>query len=395
MAIDEQNFRYQQRGVSASKSDVHKAIAKVDKGLYPQAFCKIIPDWLGGDKEFCNIVHADGAGTKSSLAYIYWRETGDLSVWKGIAQDSIVMNIDDMICVGVTDGILLSSTIGRNARKIPGEVLSALINGNEEVIQFYNDLGFPMVNTGGETADLGDLVRTVVVDTTATARLRRDRVVDCARMKPGQVIVGLSSWGQASYETEYNAGMGSNGLTSARHDVFSKVYADKYPETYDGAIDRSLVYSGKYLVTDRVADMPLDMGKAVLGATRTYAPVVRAVLQSIDRKKIGGIIHCSGGALTKCMKFGKGLHFIKDNLLPVAPLFQHIQACSGTAWKEMFSVFNCGQRLEFIVDADVAADIVKISQGFGIAAQITGRMEASADGDNHVTIKSSHGVFEY
>ncbi|MCM8531797.1 MAG: phosphoribosylformylglycinamidine cyclo-ligase, partial [Lentisphaeraceae bacterium] len=296
MSDNEAKSRYQQRGVSYSKKEVHAAIKNVDKGLYPHAFCKIIPDFLGNDDEYCNVVHADGAGTKSSLAYAYWKETGDLSVWRAIAQDSIVMNIDDMLCVGITDNILLSSTIGRNASRIPGEVISALINGNEEIIQFYNDLGISMINTGGETADVGDLVRTVIVDTTASARLKRSEVIDAARMKPGQVIVGLASDGQASYESEYNGGMGSNGLTSARHYVFTKEYADKYPETFDNNIDRDLVYSGKYKLTDKVDDIPVDMGKAVLSPTRTYAPIVKAVFDNIGKSKIGGIIHCSGGA---------------------------------------------------------------------------------------------------
>ncbi|MCM8534944.1 MAG: phosphoribosylformylglycinamidine cyclo-ligase [Lentisphaeraceae bacterium] len=394
MSDNEAKSRYQQRGVSYSKKEVHAAIKKVDKGLYPHAFCKIIPDFLGNDKDYCNVVHADGAGTKSSLAYAYWKETGDLSVWKGIAQDSIVMNIDDMLCVGITDNILLSSTIGRNASRIPGEVISALINGNEEIIQFYNDLGISMINTGGETADVGDLVRTVIVDTTASARLKRSEVIDAARMKPGQVIVGLASDGQASYESEYNGGMGSNGLTSARHDVFTKEYADKYPETFDNNIDRDLVYSGKYKLTDKVDDIPVDMGKAVLSPTRTYAPIVKTVFDNIGKSKIGGIIHCSGGAQTKCGKFGSNLHFVKDNLFDTPPLFREIQACSGTEWQEMYAVFNMGHRLEFMVDVDIAEEIVAISESFKVPAQIVGHIEPSESG-NKVTVKSKYGEFDY
>jgi len=394
MSDNEAQSRYQQRGVSYSKKEVHAAIKNVDKGLYPEAFCKIIPDFLGGDDEYCNCVHADGAGTKSSLAYMYWKETGDTSVWKGIAQDSIVMNIDDMLCVGITDNILLSSTIGRNGSKIPGEVISEIINGNEQIIKFYNDLGISMINTGGETADVGDLVRTVIVDTTASARLKRDEVVDAARMKPGMVIVGLASDGQATYETEYNGGMGSNGLTSARHDVFCKEYADKYPESYEGGIDRELVYSGKYKLTDKVEDMPVDMGKAVLSPTRTYAPIVKAVFDKIGKEKIGGMIHCSGGAQTKCAKFGNNLHFVKDNMFDTPPLFREIQACSETPWQEMYAVFNMGHRLEFMVDESIAQQIIEISESFNVPAQIVGRLEENADG-NKVTIKSQYGTFEY
>jgi phosphoribosylformylglycinamidine cyclo-ligase len=394
MSDNEAQSRYQQRGVSYSKKEVHAAIKNVDKGLYPHAFCKIIPDFLGNDEDYCNVVHADGAGTKSSLAYLYWKETGDLSVWRGIAQDSIVMNIDDMLCVGITDNILLSSTIGRNASRIPGEVISALISGNEEIIQFYNDLGISMINTGGETADVGDLVRTVIVDTTASARLKKSEVVDAGRMKPGQVIVGLASHGKSSYETEYNAGMGSNGLTSARHDVFSKEYADKYPETYDNNINRDLVYSGKYKLTDTVDDMPLNMGKAVLSATRTYAPIVKSVFDNIGKSQIGGIIHCSGGAQTKCGKFGNGLHFVKDNLFDTPPLFREIQDCSGTEWQEMYAVFNMGHRLEFMVDEDIAEEIISISKSFNVPAKIVGHIDAN-DSGNKVTIKSPYGEFDY
>ena len=395
MSDQEAKSLYSQRGVSYSKKEVHAAIKNVDKGLFPHAFCKVIPDFLGGDNNFCNVVHADGAGTKSSLAYMYWKETGDLSVWKGIAQDSIVMNIDDMLCVGITDNILLSSTIGRNASKIPGEVISAIINGNEEIIQFYNDLGISMINTGGETADVGDLVRTVIVDTTASARLKRSDVVDAAKMKPGQVIVGLASHGQASYEDEYNAGMGSNGLTSARHDVFCKEYAEKYPEAYDTNLSDDVVFIGKYKLTDKVHDMPVDMGKAVLSPTRTYAPIIKAVFDNIGKEKIGGMIHCSGGAQTKCAKFGVGLHFVKDNLFDTPPLFREIKDCSpNTSWQEMYAVFNMGHRLELMVDESIADEIINISKGFDIPAQVIGRLEESKAG-NKVTIESQYGTFEY
>ena len=394
MSNNEAQSRYQQRGVSYSKKEVHAAIKNVDKGLFPEAFCKIIPDFLGGDEAYCNCVHADGAGTKSSLAYLYWKETGDTSVWTGIAQDSIVMNIDDMLCVGITDNILLSSTIGRNGKKIPGEVISAIINGNEKIIQFYNDLGISMINTGGETADVGDLVRTVIVDTTASARIKRSEVIDASRMRPGQVIVGLASDGQASYESEYNGGMGSNGLTSARHDVFCKEYADKYPESYENDIDRSLVYSGKYKLTDKVDSMPVDMGKAVLSPTRTYAPIVKAVFDQIGKNKIGGMIHCSGGAQTKCAKFGNNLHFVKDNMFETPPLFREIQACSNTPWQEMYAVFNMGHRLEFMVDESIAQHIIDISESFNVHAQIVGHLEECTNG-NKVTIKSQYGTFQY
>jgi phosphoribosylformylglycinamidine cyclo-ligase len=395
MSNNEEQSLYSQRGVSYSKKEVHAAIKNVDKGLYPQAFCKVIPDYLGGDENYCNVVHADGAGTKSSLAYLYWKETGDLSVWKGIAQDSIVMNIDDMLCVGITDNILLSSTIGRNGKRIPGEVISAIISGNEEIIQFYNDQGISMINTGGETADVGDLVRTVIVDTTASARLKRSSVIDAANMKPGQVIVGLASHGQATYEDEYNGGMGSNGLTSARHDVFCKEYADRYPETYDNSLNPDVVYIGKYKLTDKVSDMPINMGKAVLSPTRTYAPVIKQILDNIDRAAIGGMIHCSGGAQTKCAKFGSNLHFIKDNLFDTPPLFREIKACSpNTSWQEMYAVFNMGHRLELMVDENIADQIIKMSEAFNIPAQIVGRLEESASG-NKVTIDSQYGKFEY
>lgn len=395
MSDQEAQSLYSQRGVSYSKKEVHAAIKNVDKGLFPHAFCKVIPDFLGGDEAYCNVVHADGAGTKSSLAYMYWKETGDLSVWKGIAQDSIVMNIDDMLCVGITDNILLSSTIGRNASKIPGEVISALINGNEEIIQFYNDLGISMVNTGGETADVGDLVRTVIVDTTASARLKRSDVVDAAKMKPGQVIVGLASHGKSSYEDEYNGGMGSNGLTSARHDVFCKEYAEKYPEAYDTNLSSDVVFIGKYKLTDKVDDMPVNMGKAVLSPTRTYAPIIKAIFDNLGKSKIGGMIHCSGGAQTKCAKFGSNLHFVKDNLFDTPPLFREIKNCSpNTSWQEMYAVFNMGHRLELMVDESIADEIIAISEGFNIPAQVVGRLEESSSA-NKVTIKSQYGTFEY
>ena len=394
MSNNEAESRYAKRGVSYSKKEVHAAIKNVDKGLYPQAFCKIIPDFLGGSDDHVNIVHADGAGTKSSLAYMYWKETGDLSVWKGIAQDSIVMNVDDMICVGVTDGMLMSSTIGRNASNIPGEVISEIINGNEELIQFFNDNGISMVNTGGETADVGDLVRTVIVDTTVSARIKKSDVIDAARMKPGQVIVGLASHGQATYESEYNAGMGSNGLTSARHDVFAKEYLTKFPEAFDPATDEELVFSGKYKLTDKVDDMPLDMGKAVLSPTRTYAPVVKTIFDELGRDRIGGIIHCSGGAQSKCSKFGSNLHFVKDNLFDIPPLFRYIHECSNTPWHEMYAVFNMGHRLELMVDEAIADQIISISQNFGIPAQVIGRLEDNQSG-NKVTVKSPYGEFTY
>ncbi len=394
MSNQEAESRYAKRGVSYSKKEVHDAIENVDKGLYPQAFCKIIPDFLGGSDDHVNIVHADGAGTKSSLAYMYWKETGDLSVWEGIAQDSIVMNIDDMICVGVTKGMLMSSTIGRNAKNIPGEVISAIIAGNEKLIQFYNDLGVSMVNTGGETADVGDLVRTVIVDTTVSARIKKSDVIDAARMKPGQVIVGLASHGQASYEKEYNAGMGSNGLTSARHDVFAKEYMTRFPEAFDPATDADLVFSGKYKLTDTVDDMPIDMGKAVLSPTRTYAPVVKTIFEELGRDRIGGIIHCSGGAQSKCRNFGRNLHFIKDNMFDVPPLFKYIHECSQTPWHEMYAVFNMGHRLELMVDEEIADSIIKISQQYGIPAQVVGRLAESTTG-NRVTVQSKFGSFEY
>ena len=384
--------RYDLRGVSASKEDVHNAIKNVDKGLYPKAFCKIIPDLLGGDPQYCNIMHADGAGTKSSLAYAYWRETGDLSVWKGIAQDALIMNIDDLLCVGATDNILLSSTIGRNKMLIPGEVIAAIINGTEELLGELRELGVNIISTGGETADVGDLVRTIIVDSTVTCRMRRSDVIDNARIAAGDVIVGLSSSGRATYEKEYNGGMGSNGLTSARHDVFSKAVAEKYPETYDHSVPEELVYSGSIGLTDAVPGVPVDAGKLVLSPTRTYAPVIKKVLDAM-RSKIHGMVHCSGGAQTKVMHFVTGKHVIKDNLFPVPPLFKLIQEQSGTDWKEMYKVFNMGHRMELYVAPEDADAIIEISRSFNIDARIVGRVEDAPA--NRLTIKSEMGTFEY
>ena len=384
--------RYMLRGVSASKEDVHNAIKNVDKGIFPKAFCKIIPDILGGDPDYCNIMHADGAGTKSSLAYAYWRETGDLSVWKGIAQDALIMNIDDLLCVGATDRILLSSTIGRNKNLIPGEVISAIINGTEELLADLRKLGVNIYSTGGETADVGDLVRTIIVDSTVTCRMRRDEVIDNANIKAGDVIVGLSSFGQATYETEYNGGMGSNGLTSARHDVFAKYIAEKYPETFDAAVPDELVYSGACRLTDPVEGTGLDAGKLVLSPTRTYAPVIKAILD-VMRSDIDGMVHCSGGAQTKVMNFVDNVHVIKDNMFPVPPLFELIQEQSGTDWKEMYKVFNMGHRMEIYLKPEHAARVIEISESFGIEARIVGRVEA-ADA-NRLTIISDKGTFEY
>ena len=386
------NERYMQRGVSASKEDVHNAIKKIDKGLYPKAFCKIIPDLLTGDDDFCAIMHADGAGTKSALAYMYWKETGDLSVWKGIAQDAIIMNVDDLLCVGsTTHPILLSSTIGRNKNVIPGDVIGAIINGTEEVLEMLRQNGLEIYSTGGETADVGDLVRTIIVDSTVTTRMKRSDVINNANIKPGNVIVGLSSSGQATYETEYNGGMGSNGLTSARHDVFNKTLAEKYPESYDAAIPSDLVYSGSVGLTDKT-NSPLDAGKLVLSATRTYAPVITEILKKM-RANIDGIIHCSGGAQTKVLHFVEGVHVIKDNLFPIPPLFELIQEQSGTDWKEMYKVFNMGHRMELYVDEQYAQDIIDISTSFGIEAQIVGRVEASENAT--LTINSPYGEFKY
>ncbi len=384
--------RYNMRGVSASKEDVHNAIKNVDKGLYPKAFCKIIPDILGGDPEYCNIMHADGAGTKSSLAYVYWRETGDMSVWKGIAQDALIMNIDDLLCVGATDNILVSSTIGRNKLLIPGAVISAIINGTEELLADLRSHGVGVYATGGETADVGDLVRTIIVDSTVTCRMRRADVIDNANISGGDVIVGLASSGQAVYEAGYNGGMGSNGLTSARHDVFSKYLAEKYPESYDAAVPDSLVYSGGLRLTDAVDGSPVDAGRLVLSATRTYAPVIKAILSEM-RPKIHGMVHCSGGAQTKVMHFVENKHVIKDNLFPVPPLFRTIREQSGTDWAEMYKVFNMGHRMEIYVSPSEAERIMEISRSFGIEARIIGRVEEAET--NRLTIKSEFGTFEY
>ncbi len=388
----EDQKRYMMRGVSASKEDVHNAIKNVDKGLYPKAFCKIIPDYLGGDPEYCNIMHADGAGTKSSLAYAYWRETGDLSVWKGIAQDALIMNIDDLLCVGATDNILVSSTIGRNKHLIPGEVISAIINGTEELLADLRSQGVSAYSTGGETADVGDLVRTIIVDSTVTCRMRRADVVDNANIKAGDVIVGLASYGQATYETGYNGGMGSNGLTSARHDVFCKEIAEKYPETYDHATPEELVYSGTKRLTDPVEGSPINAGLLVLSATRTYAPVIKAILEKM-RSHIDGMVHCSGGAQTKVMHFVENKLVIKDNLFPIPPLFKLIQEQSGTDWQEMYKVFNMGHRMEIYVAPEYADQVISISESFGIPAQIIGRVEEAEA--NSLTIISEYGTFQY
>ncbi len=386
------NERYMLRGVSASKEDVHNAIKNIDKGLYPKAFCKIIPDILGGDPEYCNIMHADGAGTKSSLAYAYWKETGDLSVWKGIAQDALIMNIDDLLCVGAVDNILVSSTIGRNKNLVPGSVISAIINGTDELLAELREMGVGAYATGGETADVGDLVRTIIVDSTVTCRMKRSDVIDNANIRPGDVIVGLASFGKATYEKEYNGGMGSNGLTSARHDVFGKEIANKYPETYDHAVPEDLVYSGGLSLTDKVQDSPLDAGKLVLSPTRTYAPVVKKLLDAL-RPQIHGMVHCSGGAQTKILHFVDGVHVIKDNLFPVPPLFRTIQEQSKTEWKEMYKVFNCGHRFEVYLPKEYAQQVIEISRSFGIDAQVIGRVEASDH--THLTINSEYGTFEY
>ena len=386
------NERYMQRGVSASKEDVHNAIKNVDKGLYPQAFCKIIPDLLGGDPDYCNLMHADGAGTKSSLAYIYWRETGDLSVWKGIAQDALVMNLDDLLCVGATDNILLSSTIGRNKSLIPGEVIAEIINGTEELLENLRQLGVGIYSTGGETADVGDLVRTIIVDSTVTCRMRRSDVIDNARIAGGDVIVGLASYGQASYEHQYNGGMGSNGLTSARHDVLGKYLAERFPESFDAAIPQDLVYSGSRSLLEPVEGTALNMGQLILSPTRTYAPVVAAVLREL-RPQIHGMVHCTGGAQTKVLHFVRGKHVVKDNLLPVPPLFRIIAEESGASGEELYKVFNMGHRLEFYVPQEVASDVITISQSFGIEAQIIGHVEDAAT--NSLTIQSPYGTLRY
>ncbi|WP_431106540.1 AIR synthase related protein [Winogradskyella poriferorum] len=385
--------RYAQRGVSASKEDVHNAIKNIDKGLFPKAFCKIVPDYLTNDDEYCLIMHADGAGTKSSLAYMYWKETGDLSVWKGIAQDALIMNIDDLLCVGATDNIMLSSTIGRNKNLIPGEVISAIINGTEELIEDLKGFGVTIHSTGGETADVGDLVRTIIVDSTVTARMKRSNVIDNANISEGDVIVGLESFGQATYETEYNGGMGSNGLTSARHDVFSKYLAKKYPESFDSSVPEDLVYSGKTKLTDAVENSPIDAGKLVLSPTRTYAPIIKSILNKYNSDKVHGMVHCSGGAQTKILHFVDKLHIIKDNMFKIPPLFKLIQEQSKTDWKEMYQVFNCGHRMELYVKSEIAEDIIAISKSFNVDAQIIGRVEASED--KKLTIKSEYGTFTY
>ena len=386
------NQRYMMRGVSAAKEDVHNAIKNIDKGIFPQAFCKIIPDILGGDPEYCNIMHADGAGTKSSLAYMYWKETGDLSVWKGIAQDALIMNTDDLLCVGAVDNILVSSTIGRNKMLIPGEVISAIINGTDELMQEMREMGVDIYGTGGETADVGDLVRTIIVDSTVTCRMKRSDVIDNARICPGDVIVGLSSTGQATYEKEYNGGMGSNGLTSARHDVFSKYLAEKYPESYDHAVPDELVYSGTKRLDDAIENCPLTAGKMVLSPTRTYAPVIKKMLDEL-RPEIHGMVHCTGGAQTKVLHFvGDNCRVVKDNMFPIPPLFKTIQEESQTDWSEMYKVFNMGHRMEIYVRPEVAEKVIAISQSFGIDAQVIGHIE---EGKKSLLIKSEYGEFEY
>ena len=390
---DETSKRYAQRGVSASKEDVHNAIKNIDKGLFPQAFCKIIPDYLTNDADYCLIMHADGAGTKSSLAYMYWKETGDISVWKGIAQDALIMNIDDLLCVGATNDILLSSTIGRNKNLIPGEVISAIITGTEELINELNNFGVTIHSTGGETADVGDIVRTIIVDSTVTARMKRSDVIDNANIIADDVIVGLASFGQATYEKSYNGGMGSNGLTSARHDVFDKSLSRKYPESFDNKMPDDLIYSGKIKLTDNVEGSPIDAGKLVLSPTRTYAPIIKKILEKYSPKEIHGMVHCSGGAQTKILHFIENLHVIKDNLFAVPPLFKLIQSQSQTDWKEMYQVFNCGHRMEIYVPEAIAIDIIAISKSFDVDAQIVGRVVASDT--KRLTIKSEYGIFEY
>lgn len=384
--------RYEKRGVSATKDDVHKAIANVDRGLFPQAFCKIVPDLLAGDENYCAIMHADGAGTKSSLAYMYWKETGDLAVWKGIAQDAVIMNVDDLLCVGCTENILLSSTIGRNKHLIPGEVISAIINGTEEVLQMLRDRGVDIRSTGGETADVGDLVRTIIVDSTVTARMKKQKVIDNANIQAGDVIVGLASYGQASYEQEYNGGMGSNGLTSARHDVFDKVYRDKYPEAYDPAVDRELVFSGSKKLTDPVEGTSLDAGKLVLSPTRTYAPVIKRVLAELP-DQVHGMVHCSGGGQTKVLHFIDQLKVVKDNMFQIPPLFDLIQKESGTSWREMYQVFNMGHRFELYLPEKYARTVINISRSFNIEAQVVGRVEASPK--KEVVIQTVRASYSY
>ena len=385
--------RYKQRGVSAQKEDVHNAIKNIDKGLFPKAFCKIVPDHLTDSQEHCVVMHADGAGTKSSLAYAYWKETGDLSVWKGIAQDALIMNIDDLLCVGATKNILLSSTIGRNKQRIPGEVLAAIINGTEELINDLAKHGVSIKSTGGETADVGDLVQTIIVDSTVVARMKRKDVIDNANIQAGDVIVGLASFGQASYETKYNGGMGSNGLTSARHDVFNHYVRDKFPETFDASVPAELVYSGTKNLTDTVENAPLDAGKLVLSPTRTYAPIIQKIFEKIQRQNIHGMVHCSGGAQTKILHFIDQLHIIKDNLFATPPLFEMIQKESGTDWKEMYEVFNMGHRMELYVPAAQAQEIIDISESFGVAAKVVGRVEAAKT--KRLTINSTYGNFTY
>ncbi len=389
----ETNNRYALRGVSAQKEDVHNAIKNIDKGLFPKAFCKIVPDYLTNDEDYCLIMHADGAGTKSSLAYLYWKETGDISVWKGIAQDALIMNIDDLLCVGAIDNILLSSTIGRNKNLVPGEVISAIINGTEELIEDLKKFGVTIHSTGGETADVGDVVRTIIVDSTVTARMKRSDVIDNANIQPGDVIVGLESFGQATYESEYNGGMGSNGLTSARHDVFAHYLAENYPESFDSSVPKELVYSGGMKLTDEVENSPINAGKLVLSPTRTYAPIIKAILNKYNSESIHGMVHCSGGAQTKILHFVDNVHVIKDNLFDVPPLFKLIQEQSKTDWKEMYQVFNCGHRMELYVKPEVAEEIIAISKSFNVNAQIVGRVEASES--KKLTIKSVYGTFEY
>lgn len=388
----EKSQRYAGRGVSSGKQDVHKAISKIDKGLFPQAFCKIVPDYLTGDEDYALVMHADGAGTKSSLAYMYWKETGDLSVWKGIAQDALVMNIDDLLCVGAVENIMLSSTIGRNKNLIPGEVISEIINGTEQLLEEFKKWGIEIHSTGGETADVGDLVRTIIVDSTVVARIKKSKVVDNANIKAGNVIVGLSSTGVASYETDYNGGMGSNGLTSARHDVFSKELADKYPESFDKAIPSDLVYSGSKKLTDKVEGVPVDAGKLVLSPTRSYAPIIKSILDKFPGQ-IDGMIHCSGGAQTKILHFINKNHVVKDNMFDTPPLFALIQKESGTPWEEMYQVFNMGHRMEIYCSPEIADEIISISESFNVSAQVVGRVEESDTPS--LTISSQHGEFKY
>lgn len=393
MSLENNTNRYAQRGVSAQKEDVHNAIKNIDKGLFPKAFCKIVPDYLTNDDDYCLIMHADGAGTKSSLAYLYWKETGDLSVWKGIAQDALIMNIDDLLCVGATDNIMLSSTIGRNKNLVPGEVISAIINGTEELIADLKKFGVTIHATGGETADVGDVVRTIIVDSTVTARMKRSNVIDNANIQAGDVIVGLESFGQATYEQEYNGGMGSNGLTSARHDVFAHYLAEKYPESFDPSVPQELIYSGKKKLTDEVEGAPVNAGKLVLSPTRTYAPIIKAVLEKFNAGQVHGMVHCSGGAQTKVLHFVDNVHVIKDDMFEVPPLFKLIQEQSQTGWKEMYQVFNCGHRMELYVTPEIADEIIAVSKSFNVNAKIIGRVEAS--GTKKLTIKSSYGTFEY